>query len=52
LFTVPGNSTANVVGGSHYVRVEVPTATAVHDPEKELGVVKALTEIIAGPMTR
>ena len=38
---------SNVVGASNYVRVQVLTPIGVLDREKQLGVVKELTEIIA-----
>jgi phenylpyruvate tautomerase PptA (4-oxalocrotonate tautomerase family) len=38
---------ANVVGDSDYVRVQVLTPMGVLDREKQLGVVKELTEIVA-----
>ena len=44
---LPAESIANVVGESNYVRVQVLTPVGVLDREKQLGVVKELTEIIA-----
>ncbi len=44
---LPANSIANVVGESNYVRVQVLTPIGVLDREKQLGVVKELTEIVA-----
>lgn len=44
---LPADSIANVVGESNYVRVQVLTPAGVLDREKQLGVVKELTEIIA-----
>jgi phenylpyruvate tautomerase PptA (4-oxalocrotonate tautomerase family) len=41
------DSLANVNGESNYVRVQVLTPVGVLDREKQLGVVKELTEIIA-----
>jgi phenylpyruvate tautomerase PptA (4-oxalocrotonate tautomerase family) len=41
------DSISNVVGESNYVRVQVLTPIGVLDREKQLGVVKELTEIIA-----
>jgi phenylpyruvate tautomerase PptA (4-oxalocrotonate tautomerase family) len=41
------DSLANVNGDSDYVRVQVLTPVGVLDREKQLGVVKELTEIIA-----
>ena len=38
---------SNVVGESNYVRVQVLTPVNVLDREKQLGVVKELTEIVA-----
>jgi phenylpyruvate tautomerase PptA (4-oxalocrotonate tautomerase family) len=39
---------SNVAGDSNYVRVQVLTPVGVLDRDKQLGVVKELTEIIAG----
>jgi phenylpyruvate tautomerase PptA (4-oxalocrotonate tautomerase family) len=44
---LPADSIANVVGESNYVRVQVLTPAGVLDRDKQLGVVKELTEIIA-----
>jgi phenylpyruvate tautomerase PptA (4-oxalocrotonate tautomerase family) len=44
---LPAESIANVVGESNYVRVQVLTPIGVLDRDKQLGVVKELTEIIA-----
>ena len=44
---LPADSLANVNGESNYARVEVLTPVGVLDREKQLGVVKELTEIIA-----
>ena len=44
---LPPDSIANVNGESDYVRVQVLTPTGVLDREKQLGVVKELTEIVA-----
>jgi phenylpyruvate tautomerase PptA (4-oxalocrotonate tautomerase family) len=44
---LPADSIANVVGQSNYVRVQVLTPAGVLDRDKQLGVVKELTEIIA-----
>ncbi len=41
------DSIANVAGESNYVRVQVLTPAGVLDRDKQLGVVKELTEIIA-----
>jgi len=44
---LPASAIANVVGESNYVRVQVLTPIGVLDRDKQLGVVKELTEIIA-----
>lgn len=44
---LPADSIANVVGDSNYVRVQVLTPIGVLDRDKQLGVVKELTEIVA-----
>ena len=44
---LPADSLANVNGDSSYVRVQVLTPVGVLDRDKQLGVVKELTEIIA-----
>jgi phenylpyruvate tautomerase PptA (4-oxalocrotonate tautomerase family) len=44
---LPGGSLANVNGESNYVRVQVLTPTGALDRDKQLGVVKELTEIVA-----
>src|SRR6202035_2515726 len=44
---MPAESIANVTGESNYVRVQVLTPVGVLDREKQLGVVKELTEIVA-----
>jgi phenylpyruvate tautomerase PptA (4-oxalocrotonate tautomerase family) len=44
---LPADSIANVNGESNYVRVQVLTPVGVLDRDKQLGVVKELTEIIA-----
>src|ERR1700722_2686412 len=44
---LPVDSIANVVGDSNYVRVQVLTPAGVLDRDKQLGVVKELTEIVA-----
>jgi phenylpyruvate tautomerase PptA (4-oxalocrotonate tautomerase family) len=41
------DSIANVVGESNYVRVQVLTPVGVLDRDKQLGVVKELTDIVA-----
>jgi phenylpyruvate tautomerase PptA (4-oxalocrotonate tautomerase family) len=38
---------SNVAGGSNYVRVQVLTPAGVLDRDKQLGVVRELTEIVA-----
>ena len=42
------DSLANVDGDSNYVRVQVLTPVGVLDREKQLGVVRELTDIVAG----
>jgi phenylpyruvate tautomerase PptA (4-oxalocrotonate tautomerase family) len=44
---LPSMAIANVNGESNYVRVQVLTPIGVLDREKQLGVVKELTEIVA-----
>jgi phenylpyruvate tautomerase PptA (4-oxalocrotonate tautomerase family) len=44
---LPADSLSNVAGDSDYVRVEVLTPVGTLDRDKQLGVVKELTEIIA-----
>jgi phenylpyruvate tautomerase PptA (4-oxalocrotonate tautomerase family) len=44
---LPGDSLANAAGDSNYVRVQVLTPVGVLDREKQIGVVKELTEIVA-----
>jgi phenylpyruvate tautomerase PptA (4-oxalocrotonate tautomerase family) len=44
---LPADSIANVNGEGNYVRVQVLTPLGVLDREKQLGVVKELTEIVA-----
>src|SRR3979411_3171056 len=44
---MPAGSISNVVGESNYVRVQVLTPVGVLDREKQLGVVKELTELVA-----
>jgi phenylpyruvate tautomerase PptA (4-oxalocrotonate tautomerase family) len=43
---LPDDSISNVAGDSNYVRVQVLTPAGVLDREKQLGVVKELTDII------
>ena len=45
---LPARAIANVNGESNYVRVQVLTPAGVLDRDKQLGVVKELTEIVAG----
>jgi len=44
---LPAESISNVAGESNYVRVQVLTPVGVLDRDKQLGVVKELTEIVA-----
>jgi phenylpyruvate tautomerase PptA (4-oxalocrotonate tautomerase family) len=44
---LPAESIANVVGQSNYVRVQVLTPVGVLDRDKQLGVVKEITAIVA-----
>src|ERR1700694_3080785 len=44
---MPAESIANLAGESNYVRVQVLTPTGVLDREKQLGVVRELTDIVA-----
>jgi len=41
------DSLSNVAGDSNYVRVQVLTPVGVLDREKQLGVVRELTDIVA-----
>jgi phenylpyruvate tautomerase PptA (4-oxalocrotonate tautomerase family) len=43
---LPANAISNAAGDSNYVRVQVLTPISVLDRDKQLGVVKELTEII------
>jgi phenylpyruvate tautomerase PptA (4-oxalocrotonate tautomerase family) len=45
---LPASAIANVDGESDYVRVQVLTPAGVFNRDKQLGVVKELTEIISG----
>jgi phenylpyruvate tautomerase PptA (4-oxalocrotonate tautomerase family) len=45
---LPAGAISNVVGEGNYVRVQVLTPAGVLDRDKQLGVVKELTEIVAG----
>jgi phenylpyruvate tautomerase PptA (4-oxalocrotonate tautomerase family) len=44
---LPAEALSNAAGDSNYVRVQVLTPVHVLDREKQLGVVKELTEIVA-----
>jgi phenylpyruvate tautomerase PptA (4-oxalocrotonate tautomerase family) len=44
---LPAEAISNAAGASNYVRVQVLTPAGVLDRDKQLGVVKELTEIIA-----
>ena len=44
---LPADSPSNAAGESNYVRVQVLTPVGVLDRDKQLGVVKELTEIVA-----
>jgi phenylpyruvate tautomerase PptA (4-oxalocrotonate tautomerase family) len=44
---LPGEAISNAAGRSDYVRVQVLTPAGVLDRDKQLGVVKELTEIVA-----
>jgi phenylpyruvate tautomerase PptA (4-oxalocrotonate tautomerase family) len=44
---LPSTSIANVNGENNYIRVQVLTPIGVLDRDKQLGVVKELTEIVA-----
>jgi phenylpyruvate tautomerase PptA (4-oxalocrotonate tautomerase family) len=43
---LPAEAMANAVGASNYIRVQVLTPVDVLDRDKQLGVVKELTEIV------
>jgi len=45
---LPADSLSNVAGDSNYVRVQVLTPVGVLDRNKQLGVVRELTDIVAG----
>ena len=45
---MPAGSISNVAGETNYIRVQVLTPVGVLDREKQIGVVKELTEIVAG----
>src|SRR5213080_228726 len=44
---LPADALSNVAGDSNYVRVQVLTPVGVLDRDKQLGVVKELTDIVA-----
>ena len=44
---LPGDAISNVAGESNYVRVQVLTSAAALDRDKQLGVVRELTDIVA-----
>ena len=44
---LPAEAMSDATGASHHVRVQVLTPAGVLDREKQLGVVKELTEIVA-----
>jgi phenylpyruvate tautomerase PptA (4-oxalocrotonate tautomerase family) len=44
---LPADAISNVAGDSNYVRVQVLTPVGVLDRDKQLGVVKELTDIVA-----
>ena len=44
---LPSDSVSNAAGDNNYVRVQVLTPVGVLDREKQLGVVKELTDIVA-----
>jgi phenylpyruvate tautomerase PptA (4-oxalocrotonate tautomerase family) len=44
---LPGDSLSNAAGDSDYVRVQVLTPVGVLDRDKQLGVVRELTDIVA-----
>jgi phenylpyruvate tautomerase PptA (4-oxalocrotonate tautomerase family) len=44
---LPADSLSNVAGDNNYVRVQVLTPVGVLDREKQLGVVRELTDIVA-----
>jgi phenylpyruvate tautomerase PptA (4-oxalocrotonate tautomerase family) len=44
---LPAEAIANAAGASNYIRVQVLTPVNVLDRDKQLGVVKELTEIVA-----
>jgi phenylpyruvate tautomerase PptA (4-oxalocrotonate tautomerase family) len=44
---MPADASSNVAGDSNYVRVQVLTPVGVLDRDKQLGVVRELTDIVA-----
>src|SRR5207253_1078349 len=44
---LPGEAISNVAGDSNYIRVQVLTPAGVLDRDKQLGVVRELTDIVA-----
>jgi phenylpyruvate tautomerase PptA (4-oxalocrotonate tautomerase family) len=44
---MPADAISNVAGDSNYVRVQILTPVGVLDRDKQLGVVKDLTDIVA-----
>ena len=44
---LPGEAMSNAAGASDYIRVQVLTPVGVLDRDKQLGVVKELTEIVS-----
>jgi phenylpyruvate tautomerase PptA (4-oxalocrotonate tautomerase family) len=44
---MPADSLSNVVGDNSYVRVQVLTPVGVLDRDKQLGVVRELTDLVA-----
>ena len=44
---LPAEATSNAAGASNYIRVQVLTPVGVLDRDKQLGVVRELTEIVA-----
>jgi phenylpyruvate tautomerase PptA (4-oxalocrotonate tautomerase family) len=44
---MPAEAISNVAGASNYIRVQVLTPVGVLDRDKQLGVVKELTELVA-----
>ena len=45
---LPAEAISNAAGASDYIRVQVLTPAGVLDRDKQLGVVRELTEIVAG----